>query len=102
MERGKGATISLYGDLDAAQSAVAQAISNILDWAASQRGKLTAKNGQLVYAKAQQQNELQVLLTKLEAAEAKLQEVLKRAAVSQQEAQESMRESNKKLQHMLK
>lgn len=102
MERGKGATISLYGDLDAVQSAVAQAISDILDWAASQRGKLTAKDGQLAYANAQQQIELQVLLVKLEAAEVKQQEVLKRAAVSQQKAQESIRESNQKLQQMLK
>ena len=102
MERGKGATIKLYGDLDAVQSAVAQAISDVLDWAASQRGKLTTKDGQLVYANAQQQTELQVLLTKLQAAETKQQEVLKRAAVSQQKAQESMRESNEKLQKMLK
>lgn len=102
MERGKGATITLYGDLDVVQSAVAKAISDILDWAASQRGKLIAKDGQLVYANAQQQTELQVLLTNLEAAEAKQQEVLKRAAVSQQKAQESMRESNEKLQQMLK
>ena len=102
MERGKGATISLYGNLDAVQSAVVQAISDILEWAASQRGKLTAKDGQLGYANAQQQSELQVLLTKLEAAEVKQQEVLKHAAVSQQKAQESIRESNEKLQKMLK
>lgn len=102
MERGKGATIKLYGDLDTVQSAVAQAISDILDWAASQRGKLTAKDGQLVYANIQQQTELQALLTTLGAAEARQQDVLKRAAVSQQRAQESMRESNEKMQQMLK
>ncbi|HMH17188.1 MAG TPA: hypothetical protein VK572_03470 [Burkholderiales bacterium] len=102
MERGKGATISLYGDLDAVQSAVVQAISDILDWAASLRGKLTAKDGQLVYANAQQQTELQVLLAKLEATEVKQQEVLKRAAVSQQKAQETIREGNTKLQQILK
>ncbi len=102
MERGRGATIKLYGDLDEVQSTVAQAISDILDWSASQRGKLSAKDGQLIYASAQQQAELQTLLTKLGAAEAKQQEVLKRAAVSQQQAEQSMRESSEQLQWVLK
>ena len=102
MERGMGATIGLYADLDTVQSAVTQAISDILNWAASQRGKLGAKDGQLVYANAKQQSELQALLTRLGATEAKQEDVLKRAAISQQKAQQSIRESNEKLQQMFK
>lgn len=102
IEQGKRSAIKLYGDLDTGQSTVVTAISDILDWAATQKPKLGPRNGQLVFASAQQQTEFQVLLATLEAAEAKQQPVVQEAAVSQQKAQASMRESNEKLQQMLK
>ncbi len=102
MERGKAATIKVYADLDTAQAAVANSMSDVLDWAARQKGKLRVENAQLVFANPQQKIELQELLAKLQATEARQQQALQAAAASQQKAQASMRESNERLEQLLK
>ena len=102
MEKGKGATIKTYGDLDRVQSAVATAMSDLLDWAATQSGKLKINKGQLALASQQQQTELNALLQKLESAETLQQHVLQETAMAQQKAQAVMDENNERLRKVTK
>ena len=53
-------------------------------------------------ASSQQEAELELLLAKLESAEAKEQETVKRVEVSRQKAQESIRESSETLRQLAK
>jgi hypothetical protein len=102
MEGPKGATINNYGALNAAQSAEANAMSDVLDWAATQKGKLAIENGRLAFASQPQQIELQALIAKILPTEAWQRTILQVMAASRQNSQASLRENNEKLQQLLK
>ena len=65
----RAATEKLYKTLDRAQGEQAAAIGAIFDWAAANNGKLGASNGELVFSSVEQQQELQALVSRLQAAE---------------------------------
>ena len=88
MGANKAATVKLYGDLDVAQTAWADSISGILEWAEKQTVKLSARGDQLVFKDATQQAELSALVTKLTTTESALNKVIQAAAVQQAAAQD--------------
>jgi hypothetical protein len=100
MDTFKSVTIKTYDDLDVVQNAVINAMSEILDWAATQQGKLVAKDSRLVFSNALQQTKMQVLAARLETAEAKQKQVLRTLAELQQKYQTSMGEYDEKLQQL--
>ncbi len=59
----------MYKTLDRVQGEQANAIGAILDWAEANNGKLAVHRGELVFSSAEQQQELQALVARLQAAE---------------------------------
>ena len=102
VEREKRVWVKLYGDLDAAQSAVANAYSDILDWGFKENGSLTAGNGKLVFAFPQQQTAFQILVAKLDELEAKQRLAIDVVAAMHSNSEALVRERNEKLQNLLK
>ncbi len=85
---GRATTIKIYGDLDRSQTAWADSISALLDWCASQSGKLFMQGNQLMFTSQKQKIELTELANRVSAAEADLNKVLQSTAVAQAAIQE--------------
>jgi hypothetical protein len=90
----KEATESLYKMLDRVQGEHAAAIAAIFDWATANDGKIALHKGQLVFASIAQQQELQALVNRLQAAENEVTIVTSKA----QTAQEAALDKDKRLQ----
>lgn len=90
----KEATEQLYKMLDRAQSDHAAAMGAIFDWATANSGKIEMRNGQLMFTTTAQQQELQSLANKLEAAENEVNVANEKA----QAAQAAAMENNSRLQ----
>lgn len=105
MEGMKGkreATVALYGSLDEVQSALADSLERVLDWGASQAGKLGIQNGQLLFTDARQQTELNVLVAQVGEAEKKMNAAVLRAQGVQQKAQQEMADQNRRADEFLR
>lgn len=76
----RDATEKPYKKISHVESEHAAAIGAIFDWAAANNGKLGVSNGELVFSSDEQRQELQTLVTRLQAAE-------NEAALSTEEAQ---------------
>ena len=87
MEMNKAATVKLYADLDIAQTAWTDSISNVLDCADKQAGRLTARGEQLMFTNAAQQAELSALVETVQASETSMNKVLATTAAAQAAAQ---------------
>ena len=87
MEANKAATVKLYADLDTAQTAWTDSISNVLDWADKQAGRLTARGEQLMFTTTAQQAELSALVGKVQTSETSMNKVLTATAAAQAAAQ---------------
>jgi hypothetical protein len=68
----RAATEKLYKTLARTQSEQATAIGAIFDWAATNDGKLAVSNGELIFSSVEQRQELQALITRLQAAESQV------------------------------
>lgn len=105
MEGMKGkreATVALYASLDEVQSGMADSMERVLDWGASQAGKLGIQNGQLLFTDARQQAELNVLLAQVTEAEKKMNAALVTAQGVQQKAQEEIADQNRRVNEFLR
>lgn len=87
MGANKAATVKLYSDLDVAQTAWVDSISNVLDWAGNQAGQLSARGTQLMFRDQAQKAEMTALVDKVTASEANLNKVLQAATATQAAAQ---------------
>jgi hypothetical protein len=90
----KEATEQLYKMLDRVQRDHAAAMGALFDWAAANSGKIEMRKGQLMFTSVSQQQELQSLANKLQAAEDEVAAASKKA----QAAQAAAMEKNNRLQ----
>lgn len=90
----KAATENLYRMLDRVQGEHAAAMGAIFEWAQANMGKLAFRNGQLLFSSVEQQQQLQVLASRLQKAENEVNDAVQKA----QSAQAAAVEKNKQLQ----
>lgn len=93
--RNKAETENLYGMLDRAQGEHAAAIGAIFEWAQSNMGKVTLRNGQFLFSSAEQQQRLQVLVNRLQQAENEANAAMQKAQTIQTAAIEKSKKLEK-------
>jgi hypothetical protein len=97
----KEATENLYKLLDRAQGEHAASIAALFDWAEGNAGKIAIRNGQLMFASAAQQQELQALATRLQAAENNVNTAVQTAQAAQAAALEKQKRLQKEANELL-
>lgn len=90
----KEATEKLYGMMDKVQGEHAAALGAVFAWAQANAGKIGMRNGQMMFTNAAQQQELQVLASRLQVAEKEVNDAAQKAQV----AEAAAGEQNKRLQ----
>ena len=97
----KEATEQLYKMLDRVQSDHAAAMGAIFDWAAANSGKIEMRKGQLMFTTTAQQQELQSLANKLQAAENEVNAASEKAQAAQAAAMEKSSRFQKEAAELL-
>lgn len=90
----RDATEKLYKKISHVESEHAAAIGAIFDWAAANNGKLGVSNGELVFSSDEHRQEIQALVTRLQAAEneaALATEVAQKMAAAELEMQKRVK-----------
>lgn len=97
----RAATEKLYQTLDRTQAEQAAAIGTIFDWAAANAGTLSANNGALVFSSVEQQQELEALVTRLQAAESAVADAAEEAQKISASESEKQRQLQKEAAEFL-
>ena len=90
----KETTEKLYGMMDKVQGEHAAALGAVFAWAQANAGKISMRNGQMMFTNVAQQQELQALASRLQDAEKAVNDASQKAQV----AQAAAGEKNKRLQ----
>ena len=97
----KEATEGLYKMLDRVQGEHAAAMGAVFDWAAANNRKIAMRNGQLMFTSVAQQQELQSLASRLQAAENEVAAAAQKAQAAQAAALEKNRRLQKEAAELL-
>jgi hypothetical protein len=89
----KEATEKIHGMMDKVQRARAAALGAVFAWAQANAGKISMRNGQMMFTNVAQQQELQTLALRLQDAEKAVNDAAQKAQV----AQAAAGENNKRL-----
>jgi hypothetical protein len=97
----RSAVQDVYVMLDRAQLKHADAIGAIFEWAKTNSGEVSLRNGQILFSSAVQQQQLQALAADLEVSEKAAADAERRAQATESEAQRHMQQLQEKAAQLI-